>query len=79
MGKAYKLIKAVRKGGFGLSEMVITDRLPDKIEKISDNKVIATYGNYRQIWTAEGWGNLGWRQGQAHNYNGKRHIQCFRR
>jgi hypothetical protein len=62
MGKAYKLIKAVRKGGFGLSEMVITDRLPDKVEKISDNKVIATYGSYRQIWTAEGSGN------ERHNF-----------
>ena len=48
MGKAYKLIKAVRKGGFGLSEMVLTDRIPDKVEKISDNKVMATYGKYRR-------------------------------
>lgn len=63
MGKAYKLIKAVRKGGFGLSEMVLTDRIPDKVEKISDNKVIATYGNYRQVWTAEGSGN------ERHNFN----------
>lgn len=62
MGKAYKLIKAVRKGGFGLSEMVLTDRIPDKVEKISDNKVIATYGSYRQIWTAEGSGN------ERHNF-----------
>ena len=62
MGKAYKLIKAVRKGGFGLSEMVLTDRIPDKVEKISDNKVSATYGNYRQVWTAEGSGN------ERHNF-----------
>lgn len=63
MGKSYRLIAKVRTGGFGLSEMVITDRLPDKIEKISDNKVIATYGNYRQVWTAEGSGN------ERHNFN----------
>ncbi len=62
MGKAYKLIKAVRKGGFGLSEMVITDRLPDSIRRVSGNEVIATYGNYRQIWTAEGSGN------ERHNF-----------
>ena len=62
MGKSYRLIVKVRAGGFGLSEMVITDRLPDKIEKISDNKVITTYGNYRQIWTAEGSGN------ERHNF-----------
>lgn len=62
MGKAYKLIKAVRKGGFGLSEMVITDRLPDSIKRVSGNEVIAIYGNYRQIWTAEGSGN------ERHNF-----------
>ena len=42
--------------------MVLTDRIPDKVEKISDNKVIATYGNYRQVWTAEGSGN------ERHNF-----------
>lgn len=57
MGKLYKLIKSVRKGGFGLSEMTITDRIPDKIIKVSDNEVCAVYGNYKQTWTAEGSGN----------------------
>ena len=62
MGKKYALIKKVRKGGFGLSAMVITDRIPDKIERVSDNEVYAMYGNYKQTWTAEGSGN------ERHNF-----------
>lgn len=62
MGKELTLIQKVRKGGFGLSEMTITDRIPDKIERVSDNEVYAVYGSYKQTWTAEGSGN------ERHNF-----------
>ena len=62
MGKRYKAISRVRKGGFALSELVITQPMPDKIVKVSDNEVYAVYGKYKQTITAEGSGN------ERHNF-----------
>lgn len=60
MGKHRFIKKCIH--GFMESEVKIRGPAPDKIVKISGNKVYADYGKYRQTWTAEGEGN------ERHNF-----------
>lgn len=57
----YQLIESCE-NGFAVSGVHIRGKPPNKIVKVSANKVYADYGKYRQTWTAEGEGN------ERHNF-----------